>query len=248
MLRAVGRIGALAMVFATLVLSGCAGGGRAVDVIDMQTDLFSVPVNGSDNASIEINLGVGELRIEGGATAVCSGELRYNVVEWKPVVENRTEGGSTVVRITQPSLGRRTIGSKARSSWTLAISDEIPMELRIDVGVGESHIDISDAMVQKINVDTGVGEVVIDVTNVRQDLAIDVDSGVGSVTIHVPGDIGIHVKCDRGIGSFEHSGLTRTTNGYVNAAYGQSASEITIRVDSGVGDVHILTDGASRSI
>lgn len=248
MLRAVGCIGALAMVFAALTLSGCAGGGRTVDVIDMQTDSFSVPADGSDNASIEINLGVGELRIEGGATDLCSGEFRYNVVEWKPIVENRTEGGNTVVKITQPGLGHRTIGSKARSSWTLAISDEIPMELRIDIGVGESHISISDAMVQRINLDTGVGAVVIDVTEVRQDLAIDVDSGVGSVTIHVPGDIGVHVKCDLGIGSVEHSGLTRTTNGYVNAAYGQSASEISIRVDSGVGDVHILTDGASRSI
>ena len=235
-------------VFAAATLAGCACGGPRVEVIEMRTDTISIPTDSVRNAVIELDLGIGELTIEGGSTALCSGEAEYNIAEWKPVVEHSVDGGEARVRITQPSLGHRTIGKKARSHWTLDVSDDVPTHLVIDMGVGESRIDLGDAMVEQLDIDAGVCAVVIDAERVRHDLTIDIDSGVGSVTIHVPDDVGVHVDCDRGIGSFNHMGLTKAHGGYVNAAYGETESLITIRIDSGVGEVSIVTGTMTASI
>lgn len=248
MLNAKKRLVVLVTVSAALSLSGCACGGRSVDIVDLQTDTFSIPTDSAQRAVIELDLGVGELLIEGGSLALCSGEIDYNVAEWKPVIEHSLDGDMAIVRVTQPSVNGRSIGSKARTHWALKVSDDIPAHLVIDIGVGESRIDLADAMVERIDVDAGVGEVVINVGNVRSDLTIDVDSGVGTVAIYVPDDVGVHVDCDRGIGSFEHSGLTRSHGGYVNAAYGESEILISIRVDSGVGEVRVVTGSMTASI
>ncbi len=235
-------------VLAAATLSGCACGGPAVEIIEMQTDMISIPTESARSAVIELDLGIGELAIAGGSTVLCSGEAEYNLAEWKPVVEHSVDDGEALVRITQPSLGRRSIDKEAHSLWTLDVSDEVPTHLVIDMGVGESRVDLGDAMVERLDIDSGVCEVVIDANDVRHDLTIDIDSGVGAVTIHVPDEVGVHVDCDRGIGSFNYSGLTRSHGGYVNAAYGASESTIKIRIDSGVGEVSIVTGTMTASI
>jgi len=235
-------------MFAAATLAGCACGGPGVEVIDMQTDTFSIPNDSVRSAVIELDLGIGGLTIEGGSTDLCSGEAQYNIVEWKPVVEHSVDGGDALVRVTQPSLGHRTIAKNARSHWTLGISDDVPTHLVIDMGVADSRIDIGDAMVERLDIDAGVCELVIDAERVRHDLTIDIDSGVGSVTIHIPDDVGVHVDCDRGIGSFNCTGLRKMRGAYVNAAYGETESLITIRVDSGVGEVSVVTGTMTASI
>jgi hypothetical protein len=235
-------------VLTASTLGGCACGGPMVEVIDTQTDTFSFPIDSARSAVIELDLGIGELTIEDGSTALCSGEAQYNIAEWKPVVEHSVDGGEALVRITQPSLGHRTIGKKARSHWTLEVSDDVPTHLVIDMGVGESRVNLGAAMIEQLDIDAGVGEVVIDAAHVRHDLTIDIDSGVGSITIHVPDDVGVHVDCDRGIGSFNYTGLTKTGGAYVNAAYGETESLITIRIDSGVGEISIVAGTMTASI
>jgi hypothetical protein len=235
------RLAAPLAAAAALALTGCACYGDPVEIIDMQTDTFAIPSDAAQSALIKLDLGIGELSIEGGSQSLCSAELRYNVAEWKPVIEQHVDGTQAVISVTQPSLGDRSVGDQARTYWKLEISDDVPAHLVLDIGVGESHINLADALVEQLDIDAGVGEVVIDIARVRRDLAVDVESGVGSVAINVPDDVGVRVDCDRGIGSFHYSGLTRTRNGYVNAAYGTSGSQITITIDSGVGDVRVGT-------
>jgi len=240
-------IAALAVV-AAVTLAGCACGGPSVEIIDMQTDALTIPTGSAQDAVIVLDLGIGTLTVEGGSPALCTGKLQYNVAEWKPVVEHSVEDGQALVRITQPNLGHRTIRDDARANWTLSISDDVPTQIAIDMGVGKSHIDLGDAMVERLDVEVGVCELTIDAGSVRHDLTMDIDSGVGAVTIHVPDDIGVHVECDRGVGSFHHVGLTQAHGGYVNAAYGESESLITIHVDSGVGGVTVVSGTMTASI
>lgn len=231
-----------------VALTGCACGGPSVEIVDMRTESFEVPTDDADSAIIELDLGIGELSITGGSSSLCAGEFRYNVAEWSPLVESRSSEGTTTVRITQPNTERRTIGEKARCYWTLELSEDIPADLVIDVGVGESTLDLGDAMVKRVDVDAGVGEVTIDASDVRRDLDIRVDAGVGSVVVFVPEEIGVRVDCDRGIGSFNATGLTRSHGGYVNAAYGETDLEITVRVDAGVGDIRVISGERTASI
>ncbi len=233
---------------AAAALAGCACGRPSVEIIDMQTDTFSIPTESVRCAVIELDLGVGQLTVDSGSKALCSGEARYNIAEWKPIVTHSIEDGEALVRVRQPNLGRRTIGKKARSHWILNVSDDVPTHLVIDIGVGDSRIDLGDAKIEQLDIDAGVCGVVINAEDIRHDLTIDIDSGVGEVTIHVPDDVGVHVDCDRGIGSFHYTGLTKAHGGYVNAAYGETDSLITIRVDSGVGQVSVVAGTMTASI
>jgi len=242
------RLTLLLTVVASIAFTGCACGGRSVEIIDMQTERFAVPVESAQSAVIELELGIGELTITGGSTELCSGEFEYNVAEWKPVVDHGTEKGRAHVRITQHDLEGVSIEDDAHSAWTLQVSDGVPAVLDIDIGVGESRIDLTDALVERIDIDAGVGEVEIDAGSVGSDLTIDIDSGVGEVLIRVPDDIGVRVDCDSGIGSFDGLGLTRHSGGYVNAAYGDSDALISIRIDTGVGDVTVHSGTTTTSL
>ncbi len=238
---------ALMTISATVALSGCACCG-SVEVIEMQTDTFSVPSEEVEAVELTIELGVGELRLAGGAEELCSGELKYNVAEWKPTVDHSVRDGRASVRVAQPSLHGLSTGSGARSAWSIELSDDVPSRVVIDVGVGDARIDLSNALVERVDLDTGVGDVLLEVAEVRRDLVIRIDNGVGDVVVQVPEDIGVRVDCDRGVGGFDYTGLKKTEHGYVNAAYKPGGGGITISVDSGVGDVRILSGAMSASI
>jgi hypothetical protein len=249
-LKSAGTRTAVLTAAAALLLSttSCVCIGERVDLVDLRTEEHTVDLGGAESVVIDVEIGIGELVIKSGSAALLDAEFTYNVDEWRPAVDYSVEGGRGRLSITQPDAGGKSVHDGARNEWVLTFSDEVPLELSIDMGVGEARMELGNLMLSDLSVDHGVGDLSIDLSGRRVgDLNASIDGGVGRIALVVPSSVGVRVEADTGIGSFRTHGLTKRGDVLVNDAYGETESTIRLSVDAGIGEILVETsDGATQ--
>ncbi|MBN1266229.1 MAG: hypothetical protein JXA25_12095 [Anaerolineales bacterium] len=127
--------------------------------------------------------------------------------------------------------------------WDIALTDEIPIEIQMDMGVGRVELDLSDMTVEKVNVDFGVGEAVLRLPD-HGYVSVTVDSGVGQTTIIIPETMAAQIEIDEGLSGhtipvkYEHDGDIYTSPDYATAH-----DRIDIYVSQGIGQISIRHAG-----
>ena len=93
----------------------------------------------------------------------------------------------------------------------MKIAPDVPTNLSLKLGVGESDVDLRGVDVTALEALTGVGEAKIDLSGERtHDLTARIEAGVGEVTISVPTDVGVRIiGSEDGLGDFTAEGFTR---------------------------------------
>ena len=239
-----------ASLLAVPLAAGCMGSGPPLEVAELVTETETVPRDGVTELEVVIDLGIGAIDISGGAKSALDAEFTYNVPKWEPVFEHSTRGDVTSVTIRQPETKNGNVGDDVENSWSVRLPDDIPCALTLDIGVGESIIDLAGVHVTSITVDAGVGSVDLSLHGTRSDdLSVSIDGGVGELVVHVPRDLAVRVTGDTGIGAFRTNGL-RSVDGYlVNDAYKAGGQAIDIKIDAGIGEIIVDTEerGTARA-
>lgn len=239
----------LASAVLLLSMTSCVCVGERVELVDLRTEEQTIDLGGAERVVIELEIGIGKLSVRGGSSALLDAEFTYNVEEWAPTVDYSVKDGTGHLSITQPDAEGKSAPDKARNEWKLSLSEEVPLELSIDMGVGNVQLDLGDLRLTDLSVDQGVGNVKINLVGVRTgDLTASVDGGVGAITVQVPSSIGVRVEADTGIGSFSTHGLKKRGNAYVNDAYGETESTITLSIDAGIGKITVETADGTASM
>ena len=226
---------ALSSVF---LLIGCV---NRVAVGPTQTDSQSVELGNAESVQAAIKMGVGQLNIRGGATNLMDAEFTYNVEDWRPEVDYQQRGDIGELQVSQPDAEINGIpDDNIEYSWDIALQNAIPLDLNVDLGVGESELNLSGLALQDLVVDTGVGSAVIDLTGPWQDsFDVRINGGVGETTVYLPENVGLHMAADTGIGSLVVNGLQKDGDVYTNAAYGNSDVSITLEINGGIGEITV---------
>lgn len=226
---------ALSSVF---LLIGCV---NRVAVGPTQTDSQSVELGNAESVQAAIKMGVGQLNIRGGATNLMDAEFTYNVEDWRPEVDYQQRGDIGELQVSQPDAEINGIpDDNIEYRWDIALQNAIPLDLNIDLGVGESELNLSGLALQDLVVDTGVGSAVIDLTGPWQDsFDVRINGGVGETTVYLPENVGLHMAADTGIGSLVVNGLQKDGDVYTNAAYGNSDVSITLEINGGIGEITV---------
>src|SRR6266480_4783372 len=141
------RIGRLTLLAAGLLLGGCAGG----KVGELRMESESVELGGAQSARVELKIGVGELRVSGGAKKLLEADFLYNVASWKPEVKYEVAGRQGRLSIKQPQEGVGPMGN-TRNEWNLTLNNQVPMDLRIEAGVGKSNFELGDLSLTRLDV------------------------------------------------------------------------------------------------
>lgn len=93
-----------------------------------------IPLEVVTPTRVEVNLGVGDLSLTAGEPNVLfSGRFRTNVAAWK----------HGILRITQPSTRGVFLGPGAKNEWDLYLAPEVPLSLKLDIGVSKSYLDLT---------------------------------------------------------------------------------------------------------
>ena len=222
---------------AAATLLGSCGGQEAGE---LQRDSRSVDVENAQSVRTELRVGAGELNVTGGADALMEANFTYNVADWRPEVSYEVSGDEGVLRADQGSGGEDVFGGNTRNEWDVRLNDEVPIDLDVEMGAGESDLDLDSLTLTGLDLSMGAGQTVVDLTgDYGQDLTASIEGGVGEATVRLPSEVGVRVSAEGGLGSINAEGLQRDGEAYVNEAYGESDVTLDVQVRGGVGQINL---------
>lgn len=200
-----------------------------------------IPIEGATAADLGIVLGAGELTVRDGAPegALAETTVFSKAPEWQPQITGSVNG--TVKKLTI-----RDIGSKGKewfavhspNRWEILVTDKVPVALDVEVGAGDSTLDLSGLDLSSLDVKNGAGDTAIDLSRYHGGaFHAVISNGVGDVTLRVADQSNTRITVLSGVGDLTHDGLVWhdeyfTTHGYTPA---KPANEIEI--SQGVGSV-----------
>jgi hypothetical protein len=214
---------------------------------DVVTDSQTVAAGGAKTAEVDVQMGAGELRLSGAAQDVLlEATFRYNRPRLRPAVDYRVSGTTGVLRVGHLRHRGFSFG-RVHNEWDLRLSKSLPMEIKVDLGAGQSDLDLRGLDLEGLDIDMGVGEMKLDLRGPHtRDLRVKIDGGVGSGTLYLPADVGVRVQVDGGIGSVNFRGLMKDHRVYTNDAYGKSEVTIDIEIDAGIGSLDLRVEPSER--
>ena len=236
---------ATVLVLGALALSGCKAGvdvrTRSDHRSQREQSTESIPLDGADKTLVEVRLGAGELRVEGGATQLMEGDFRYGSSAGKPEIRHTKSGSHSVVSITQqPGIN---FGPNEDVRWDVRLTDKQPVELIANLGAGEARFNLGSLDLRNLEIHMGVGALLLDLRgNPKHDYDVEVHGGVGEANIRVPKDVAIEAEAKGGIGDISVRGLEKRKGRWVNPAHLDGPVAIRLNVSGGVGAIQITAE------
>ena len=223
-----------------LVFAACSAIPRA-SVGEEKTETKSVDLGGASSANVLIEFSAGKLAVAGGADQLMQASFRYNVEDWQPRVAYNVNGSQGELEVDQQGRQDALAGPNVVNEWDIHLSDGVPLDIEIHTGAGESNLDLSALDLSSLRVEIGAGETNLDLSGSwDHDVNADITGGVGKLTIRLPGEIGVRVNAETGLGNVTTSGLTQEGGGYVNSTYGSAPYTLNLDVTTGVGAIELV--------
>jgi uncharacterized protein DUF2154 len=234
----------IVMMAATAALAGACGtqrgGTQQQQVGEMQRQSQSIQAQNAQSVRASLKMGAGELTLTGGADQLMEAEFSCNVANWKPKVNYEVSGETGELIVRQGSGGGIRLGGEARNEWDIRFNDEVPTDLVVQMGAGESDLDLDSLTLRGLDLQMGAGKTTVDLTgDYAQDFEASIQGGVGEATVQLPSEVGVRARAEGGIGTINAEGLQQEGSTYVNDAYGDS--DVTLRVDiqGGIGEINL---------
>jgi len=205
----------------------------------LQSDSPSVDLENARSVRADLRMGAGELKVTGGADRLMEGDFSYNVAEWKPKLNydvSRTTGELSV----RQGQGKGIPGGNLRNKWDLRFNDDVPTEMVVEMGAGESDLDLDSLDLTGLTLHMGAGKTTVDLTgDYAHSFDSSIEGGVGEATVRLPSAVGVKVNAEGGLGKINAEGLQRQGQAYVNNAYGDSDVTLNVDVQGGVGQINL---------
>jgi hypothetical protein len=100
-------------------------------------------------------MGAGELNLTGGADQLMEREFSYNVSDWNPEVNYDVNSDTGELSVEQASGEGVRFGSDARNEWDIRFNDEVPTDLVVKMGAGESDLDLDSLTLTGLTLQMG---------------------------------------------------------------------------------------------
>jgi len=219
------------------VISGSCG-TQAIG--EMERESQSIDLENAQSVRAELRMGAGELNVTGGADALMEADFAYNVADWEPEVDYEVSGDTGELKVDQGSSEDIPLGGEARNEWDLRFNDDVPIDLSVQMGAGESDLDLDSLTLTGLDLQMGAGQTTVDLTgSYERDIAATIEGGVGEATVQLPSEIGVRVNAEGGLGQINAEGFQREDDSYVNDAYGDSDVTLDVDVRGGVGQINL---------
>ncbi|MGE7987821.1 toast rack family protein [Lysinibacillus fusiformis] len=221
------------------VLSGC----FSFMPNKMQEETILVEKDKAKMLEVDIDLGVGEMNLTGGAKEWVEGKADYNIKKLAPQVNYDVSGDTGEVEIKHKGSTKLGI-SNIKNTWAIQLNDDIPMDLTVETGASLANLDLQGLQLEKLDIEAGVGDLTVNLGgDWKKSFKANIETGVGQTTIIVPSKVGVKLTTEKGIGSSNVEGLISKGKGvYVNEAYDKADVVLDIKSEIGVGDITFKLD------
>ena len=201
-------------------------------------EVEAIDRQGSESVQVHLQMPAGELKLSGGTSRLMEADFKYDEAEGKPKISYQlsTRGGE----LDLIQAGRKFHIGRTYNEWDLRLGNNIPMELKIDMGAGQSDLKVGDLLLTRLEINMGAGQVIVDLTgDWKKDLDANIKGGVGNAIIRLPEDVGVRVHAKGGIGSISAGGLRRQGDEYFNELYGKSPVTVRLDITGGIGNIEL---------
>jgi hypothetical protein len=229
---------AVLLVIVALFMGSC--GAQEQQVGEMQRESQAMDLKNVKSVRAHLTMGAGELKVSSAADAMMEADFSYNVADWKPEVSYDVNGESGELSVEQGNSEGVRLGGDARNEWDLRFNDEVPTDLVVEMGAGESDLDLDSLTLTGLDLEMGAGETTVDLTgDYGRGFDASIEGGVGEATVLVPSEVGVRVRAEGGLGKINAEGFRREGQAYVNDAYGDSHVTLDVDVRGGVGQINL---------
>lgn len=124
--------------------------------------------------------------------------------------------------------------------WSVGLTGEVPLDLRVDGGASRSTLDLGDLQVRHLELHTGASETLV--TLPRQGgTSVRAETGAASLTVTVPDGVAARIRARMAIGgvTVNEARFPRSMDGFESADYATNPRRTDIDVQGGVGAVRI---------
>ncbi len=197
-------------------------------------------MDGAERAEIRLEAGVGRLDVDALEDSPDLLHAQIEVpdragLEEEFSIRDGLARGTLRVRHTFRFFGFGFRGG----DWKVYLSPRIPLQLRLDAGVGESYLDLSELQVERLDLNMGVGDVTV-VMPAEGQVRATVDGGVGDLRIIIPRGMAARIRVNRGVGNLSvDDRFSRDGDVYISEGYGTSDNWVDLDLDIGIGDVTV---------
>jgi hypothetical protein len=210
-----------------------------------RTETVSQTVDGVERATVDVRFGSGALNV----TALTSGsdqliEGAADLSRGETLRQNYRKNGNAGY-FTLESSGSWSSGPDfllaPEKTWDLSLNRDLPLELEVNAGAGQSMLDLVNLNLRRLQVDGGVGQVTVKLPETGK-YTVRINGGVGQVVIIVPQGLAARAQVDGGLGGVSAQGdFMRDGDAYVTGNYNNAENRATIEVDGGVGQIVLRT-------
>ena len=206
-----------------------------------QHNTQTVDLQGAKSAHARLEMGAGQLTINGGANHLLDADFNYSNSFDQPRVDYSVTGGVGQLNISQESHSLHF--GRSENDWNLRFGKDIPLGLKVDMGAGQGNLHFRDVPLTRLELNLGAGQMDVDLTGDRKtDLRVDIEGGVGQANIRLPKNVGVIAHASGGIGSIDVRGLKNDGDSYTNDAYGKTAATIHLKVKGGIGQINLTQE------
>jgi len=224
----------IVMMAGTVIFAGACA---VKQVGDLQRQSQSVDVEEARSVRADLRMGAGELNLTGGANRLMEADFSYNVADWKPKVSYDVSGDTGELSVKQDIIAGVPVG-EARNEWEVRLNDEVPTDLVVEMGAGESNLDLDSLTLRGLTLHMGSGKTTVDLTgDYARNFDARIEGGVGEATVLLPSEVGARVTAEGGLGKINAEGLSREDDSFVNDAYGDSEVTLDVDIQGGVGQI-----------
>lgn len=204
------------------------GGGRGpvTDVV--------VPLEPATDASIRIRFGAGRLT----TTRAAAGHLVDGTFHGGADVQRR---GPNRLEVAQDfTFGFPWLDHP--SEWTVGLTGERPLDLRVDTGASQAFLDLGDLLVRSLDVRTGASETRVRLPFAAGATTVHAEAGAASLVFEVPAGVAARIRTRVALGSsqVDESRFPRIGDSFQSPDYASATNRVDIDVQGGVGSVRVV--------
>ncbi len=193
----------------------------------VQTKSETVELGSAELVQVNVDAGIGELFVEGGASELLNADFRYNIDELEQEVTYDVDGNTGRLRVFNKDDINVIPTGEVKSEWRLQFAEDVPLEMDMNLGLGDSDIDLSGLTVTSLEVSAGAGKLDLNVGNQTLD-RLKVEAGLGDVDVNVAGGK---------IGRFDFRSGAGSTRIDLRGAW---EDDLVATIEGGLGDLTVI--------
>jgi hypothetical protein len=198
------------------------------------TESLALPLAGAADAGVRIRFGAGNLATRPAAPGnLVDGEFVGGVI-------HRLVGPGRVELEQDTRYGLPWV--ERRSAWTVGLSAEVPLDLKVDTGAARAVLDLGDLRVRNLDLQTGASETRVLLPRAAGATMVRAQAGAASLTLEVPVGVAARIRTRMALGStqVDQARFPASAGGYESPDYATAQNRVDIDAQGGVGSLRVI--------